>query len=324
MSKVIQVTPEMRQEVLDNFQKKLATMRVSDGKFSFSYDFKPTQKKATIYYTKDAWEKQCALLREFDKEVAWYGVSRRDEDETKDVYWIEDILVYPQVVGPATVSVDLQAMDRWPFENMEDDRFNHLFTQCHSHVNMGTSPSAVDLKFQQEELATMTTDRFQIFMIWNKSFQSTKWIYDLQKNVLFENADITVLVEGQEALQSFLKEAKEQVKGNTYRPVTPIQQPQGGTAKAPAAAKQDDAKKAAPATPAAKPAQVVTNAVSGAKTAAPKTAAPLTITKKPKAPGAALQYAHGTSYLDDDDPYDTYMEEMYGQGYRDPFYYSSR
>ena len=60
-------------------------------------------------------------------------------------------------------------------------------------------------------------DDFYIFMIWNKSFVSTNKIYDLKKNVLFEDKDITVKLEGEhEGLAEFLKTAKDMVKQKSY------------------------------------------------------------------------------------------------------------
>ena len=60
-------------------------------------------------------------------------------------------------------------------------------------------------------------DDFYIFMIWNKSFVSTNKIYDLKKNVLFEDKDITVKLEGEhEGLVEFLKAAKDMVKQKSY------------------------------------------------------------------------------------------------------------
>ena len=54
-------------------------------------------------------------------------------------------------------------------------------------------------------------------MIWNKSFASTNKIYDLKKNVMFEDKDITVKIIGQnEGLDEFIKNAKDMVKSKSY------------------------------------------------------------------------------------------------------------
>lgn len=307
MSKNITVTPEMIDQIRDEFEKSLTKLRAADGKFTFTKTFENTSRKAEIIYTQDAWTKQCAVVREFQQEVAWYCVAYRDEDETKDVYHITDVLVYPQTVGPASVDVDLGAMATWLMENEEDERFNHLCCQCHSHVNMSTSPSTTDLKHQKDELDTLYGDRFHIFMIWNKSNQSTKWIYDLKKNCLFENADITVSVEGQESLGEFLKQAKAMVSDKRYT-----------TASTTAAAVPTTQKPAVQTS-------VVTNAVSAASTGKAVTPANPPKKAKPKAVAAGGFGNFGWhSAADDDDDDDDAMESMWGPGYRSPFYYSER
>ena len=102
-------------------------------------------------------------------------------------------------------------------QNADDERFNNIHMQGHSHVNMPTSPSSVDLNHQEEILNMLGDDDFYIFMIWNKSFVSTNKIYDLKKNVLFEDKDITVKLEGEhEGLAEFLKTAKDMVKQKSY------------------------------------------------------------------------------------------------------------
>lgn len=157
------------------------------------------------------------LIKEFDKEVAWHGVARRTEDESLDEYVIDDIVVYPQEVTGATVEMDTEKYALWIQENIEDERFNHIYMQGHSHVNMGTSPSSVDLNHQEEILGMLGDNDFYIFMIWNKSFASTNKIYDLKKNVMFEDKDITVKIIGQnEGLDEFIKNAKDMVKSKSY------------------------------------------------------------------------------------------------------------
>ena len=113
--------------------------------------------------------------------------------------------------------MDTEKYALWIQENIEDERFNHIYMQGHSHVNMGTSPSSVDLNHQEEILGMLGDNDFYIFMIWNKSFASTNKIYDLKKNVMFEDKDITVKIIGQnEGLDEFIKNAKDMVKSKSY------------------------------------------------------------------------------------------------------------
>ena len=216
MSKLIKVTPEIEARCREEFEKAIKEIKMSDGKFSFTVNFVNEKRGATIYYSSLAWEKQNAVLREFDKEVAWHGVARRGDDPEKDEYFIDDIMVYPQSVTAASVEMDTEEYAEWLMENCEDERFNNIRMQAHSHVNMGVTPSGVDLNHQEEILNMLDDDDFYIFMIWNKSLAVNAKIYDMRKNILFEAGDVAVKVDGLDYLEDFIDEAKDMVKNKTY------------------------------------------------------------------------------------------------------------
>ena len=225
MSRPIKLTDQYLEELRADFEQALKLTKLSDGKLSFTKTFTNGDRKATVFFEPTAWAKMAMLIKEFDKEVAWHGVAKRSEDEEKDEYIIEDIVVYPQEVSGATVEMDTEKYATWLMENDEDERFHNIHMQGHSHVNMPTSPSSVDLNHQEEILNMLGDDDFYIFMIWNKSFISTNKIYDLKKNTLFENSDITVKMVGQnEGLDEFLNSAKSMVKTKAYVYTTPTYQ----------------------------------------------------------------------------------------------------
>lgn len=217
MSKPIKMTEQYMAECRADFEKALQLTKLADGKLSFTKVFTCGDRKAAVVFTAGAWAKMALLVKEFDKEVAWHGVAHRAADEAVDEYIIEDIVVYPQEVSGTTVEMDTEKYAEWLMQNADDERFNNIHMQGHSHVNMATSPSSVDLNHQEEILNMLGDDDFYIFMIWNKSFVSTNKIYDLKKNVLFEDKDITVKLEGEhEGLAEFLKTAKDMVKQKSY------------------------------------------------------------------------------------------------------------
>lgn len=217
MSKPIKMTEQFLTECRSDFEKALQLTKLADGKLNFTKTFTIDDRKAIIYFTGEAWTKMVMLIKEFDKEVAWHGVAHRGEDESKDEYIITDIIVYPQEVSGTTVEMDTEKYAMWLMENAEDERFNNIHMQGHSHVNMGTTPSSVDLNHQEEILNMLGDEDFYIFMIWNKSFSSTNKIYDLKKNVLFEDKDVTVkIIGGVEDLDAFIKAAKDMVKTKSY------------------------------------------------------------------------------------------------------------
>ena len=193
MAKVIRMTPEYIDELKRDFEQTLRTAKLSDGKLSFTRSVGAVKRSAVVYYTRSAWAKQQALISGYDKEVAWHGVAKRGSDPEKDEYVISDIMVYPQEVTDANVTTDQAAYQTWLMDH-DDEVFNNIRYQGHSHVNMGTTPSGVDDSWYERILDQLEDDMFYIFMVWNKRGEKTIRIYDLAKNVLFETADVTVTV----------------------------------------------------------------------------------------------------------------------------------
>ena len=201
MSRLIKMTPEYIEECRSDFEKALQLAKLSDGKLNFTKTFSSGDRKAKVFFAPPAWAKMVILINEFDKEVAWHGVAHRlgeAEGEAAPTgpeceYIITDILVYPQEVSAATVEMDTEKYATWLMENIEDERFNAIRMQGHSHVRMAPTPSSVDLNHQEEILQMLGDNDFYIFMIWNKSFASNVKVYDMKENTLFENGDVTAL-----------------------------------------------------------------------------------------------------------------------------------
>lgn len=213
MSKMITLPQEILNQYTQEFYETLRTGKFSDGKINFTKTLGTVDRKATVLFTEMAWQKMQTLIREFDKEVAWHGVAERCEE--KDTYLISDILVYPQEVTGSTVTTDQNEYEMWLMKQ-EDDVFNNIRMQGHSHVNMSTSPSSVDLNLYDGILSQLDSDMFYIFMIYNKRGEKTVKLYDLRENILFETADVTVAVKEVGDLTGFLEEAKELVVTKTY------------------------------------------------------------------------------------------------------------
>ena len=213
MSKMITLPQEILNQYTQEFYEILRTGKFSDGKINFTKTLGTVDRKATVLFTEMAWQKMQTLIREFDKEVAWHGVAERCEE--KDTYLISDILVYPQEVTGSTVTTDQNEYEMWLMKQ-EDGVFNNIRMQGHSHVNMSTSPSSVDLNLYDGILSQLDSDMFYIFMIYNKRGEKTVKLYDLRENILFETADVTVAVKEVGDLTGFLEEAKELVVTKTY------------------------------------------------------------------------------------------------------------
>ena len=301
MAKIIKLTQEYLEEVRRDFEESLNNVKLADGKISFSKTFGSIDCKATVYFTELAWQKMQTLIREFDKEVAWHGVAYRGEDPDKNEYTITDILVYPQEVTGVTVSTDQVEYQTWLMSH-DDEVFNNIRMQGHSHVNMGTTPSTVDLNLYERFLDQLDDTMFYIFLIYNKRGEKTYKIYDLAKNILFETADVTVKVLGNGFdMDEFMKDAKSKVVSKTYPTYN------GGYYKT-------------PATPAASAASAVPVKPAAQAPALPKKESkgevtPVTGIRKGKRP--AKQVGGYSKYDDDYDLYG-YDDSPYGAfGYRE-------
>lgn len=216
MSKPIYLTKEYIDNMVEEFRKNVTDAKMSDGKISFSKSFDYTGEddtKAYVIFTPMAYVKMLTLLKHFDTEVAWHGTVRREDEDT---FVITDVMVYPQTVTGATVNTDQEEYQKWMM-TLEDDVFNSMRMQGHSHVNMGTSPSGVDSNHQQQILAQLKEDDYYIFMIFNKRLDHTIKIYDYANNVMYEDKDVIVSVADDEFdVESFIAESDHAVTHKTY------------------------------------------------------------------------------------------------------------
>lgn len=222
MSRPIMLTDELRAQALKEFADSLAGLKMADGKVCYTkaFTYEETD-KVQILFTPEAYTKMITLLMSFDSEVAWHGCGYKDDTSDNFKYVITDILVYPQTVSGATVEMDTEEYAKWLQDNDEDDRFNNIIMQGHSHVNMNTSPSPVDTNHQDEILCQLTQDMFYIFMIWNKKMEHWTKIYDIEANTLYEEKDITYgLLDEDGKVDTFLADSKKMVVKKTYTPIT--------------------------------------------------------------------------------------------------------
>lgn len=173
-------------------------------------DLQVSNDDAILSFSPLAYGKMMTLVQAYDTEVAWYGVGKKDFD---GFYSITDILVYPQLVSATTVEMDETRYGGWVEKAWleKDERYNNIILQGHSHVNMNTSPSGVDIGHQKEIYAQLTDDMFYIFVIFNKRFEHTAVIVDKADKVAYPNDKVKIIILSKEITQ-MLCEAQEQVK----------------------------------------------------------------------------------------------------------------
>lgn len=170
-------------------------------------------RKATITFSAQAYMKIFALVHTYFTEVEWHGVVERT---AADAFYIKDILIFPHKVTGATVISDQTEYEKW-LDTLDNDTFNALRFHGHSHVNMGVTPSGVDMTYRHNILnnfgtPSATSDLFYIFLIFNKKGDISGEIYDLQNNALYSKStntdEINIVVEDCDWLTDFLDEAK--------------------------------------------------------------------------------------------------------------------
>lgn len=189
--KMLKLTDERREQLIKEFTDMLDSKKVvAGGKITFDVGTEKAKEKQIIAYTPQAWVKLTHLLRSYSSEVAWHCLVDKVED---GMYLVEDLIVYPQIVTGVTVDTDDEAYTKFlidlPFEQAQKMRM-----QCHSHVNMGVSPSGTDLTNQKEIVEGSSRKGFYIFQIWNKSGSCHSTIYDFDAGVMCENSKIEVAV----------------------------------------------------------------------------------------------------------------------------------
>ena len=212
MPRPIVLTEEIKQKAREDFSAMLDSVKMADGKLRYSQSWEYKDCSAIVWLEQEAYRKIVALVTNFTSEVGWHGsVSRIGNNE----FVIEDIFVYPQEVTGSTVNTDQAAYSKWLY-GLDVEVFNTIRMQGHSHVNMGVSPSGVDEKHRQGILDQLEPGMFYIFMIWNKSLTVHTLIYDMARNVLYEDKDVSVKLLEDEGMSEFLADAKEKVQKSTY------------------------------------------------------------------------------------------------------------
>jgi len=207
------MTEAMKQEVLTDFAATLDGTKMSDGKFSYNKHFNYKDGDATVWLTMEAYHKIVTLITEFANEVGWHGTVERISDNE---FVIHDIFVYPQEVTASTVNTNQEAYSKWLCE-LDDTTFSNMRMQGHSHNNMGVSPSGVDDTHRQQILDQLDPDMFYVFMIWNKSLAVHALVYDMSRNILYEDKDVEVKLLSGDDLDVFLADAKSKVKKSGHK-----------------------------------------------------------------------------------------------------------
>lgn len=203
MSRRLFRTAEYKSKIKSDLEVKLS-------KIAFDPTIYPetTKDKAVVVITTEAKEKMFALVSSVPTEIAWHGLASKLE---KGKYEIYDILVYPQIVTPVTVNTDQEKYETWLL-SLDDATFNALRMHGHSHVNMGVSPSGVDLKHQEDTVNNLSSNDFYLFLIMNKRGEIYVRIFDVEDNTIYEKNDIKIIWENDAKINDFVEAAKRRIE----------------------------------------------------------------------------------------------------------------
>lgn len=218
MSKPIRLTEEMKSSMKDELMKliaekfgldiltkdatdSLAKCNMSDGEFNFKkeisfkkrFEYKDDKRRVTIAITPDAYAKMVTIIMANSDEVGWHGTTEKISDTE---FLVKDIYIYPQTVTAATVDTDDQEYAKWlmDLDKVDENIFPNLHFHGHSHVNMSTGPSGVDMGHREDIVSQLGPDDYYIFMIWNKRLEFSAAVYDMKSNTLYEGNEIDVKV----------------------------------------------------------------------------------------------------------------------------------
>lgn len=211
--KPIMLNEKQKNKILAEFAKYLENFKSNTGKLEYScklndaLNLKP--RKPTVIFKKLAQEKIKYLVATTDSEIAWHGLVKKE----KNIYIVTDIIVYPQMVTGTTVTTDDEAYTNW-LNSLDNDTFNMLRLQGHSHVNMGISPSGVDMAYYDQLLKNLSdkNNDYYVLMIINKRENMFINVYDFEQNLIFEAEDIEVKIEGANPYKQWYEDAYKNIK----------------------------------------------------------------------------------------------------------------
>lgn len=177
------------EELVKEFQEEISKLGRGVDRISFTKTLnKPDYPKAKIEVTPEAHAKMTTLTALCQKEIGWHMIV--DKLDT-GIYRISDVVVYPQTVTGVTVTTDDVDYTSWLYK-FDDETFNKIRGQGHSHVNMGTFASATDEAYMTQVLQQI--DDYYVFLIMNKKGELYTRVYDFVDNVYYENGDSEYLI----------------------------------------------------------------------------------------------------------------------------------
>lgn len=188
---------EITNKFLDELKKMFENYSFSKGEelvFKTSVGEK-LKDKILIVYTPTAYLRMKTLVEEFDSEVSWFGLVRK---ESPKLYHVYDVIVCKQQVDGSKVDTRDEDMLEF-YSNLTDEQAENMRFQAHSHVNFSTSASGTDVQNQMDIISNIPGRKgFYLFQIWNKRDEISTYLYDLDENKYYDKNDIDLEIEDED------------------------------------------------------------------------------------------------------------------------------
>lgn len=154
-----------------------------------------------VYITPVALEKMNVIVEISSKEVGWLGTAR--QLRTGD-FLIDDVYLFDQEVSYAQCEMSTEGLEAFAVELLEqpdgDELYDNLRVWGHSHVNMGTSPSAQDNS--QMDLFRENGCEWFIRIIANKAGRLEVTVFMYRNHLVIEDAEWRVAVPGMDEIRA--------------------------------------------------------------------------------------------------------------------------
>lgn len=150
------------------------------------------------------------LVLQSGDEIAWHGFVKREGMN----FTLYDIIMYPQYNSAATTKSDEEEYSKWILRQYEFENFCDMKMHGHSHVNMGCTPSGIDMQFRENILKNLKRDSFYIFMIMNKQGAYSVELYDYVTGMIYDTTDITIYTDDPEITKKAQEWAITAIKNN--------------------------------------------------------------------------------------------------------------
>lgn len=175
----------------------------------------------TIYFTREAWVKQCHLVDKCTQEVGWFAMVEHDPE--KNDFTITELVIPNQEVTAAETNIGKENLADAAMELINAGKdTSKMYAWFHSHVNMGVGPSAQD-EYQVEDFLDDLMDQPEVpaFIrgIQNKKGDLKLDVYYVQHGVAYQNVEFYVIHDDDpQWLLDIETEVKNKVKARVYAP----------------------------------------------------------------------------------------------------------